>query len=1449
MKLADISVKYPVFATMMIAFLVVVGLMSYFTLGLDTYPKVDFPTVTITTSLKGASPEEIETQITKPVEEVVNTISGIDELRSTTVEGVSHVFVTFLLEKDIDVAAQEVRERVATIVSQFPKDTDSPVIQKMDPDAAPVMAIVVSGNRSAREVTELAKKKIKESLETVNGVGSITMVGGREREIQVTVDINRLNAYGLGIDQVARAIGAQNVEVPGGRITHGEREMVLRTMGRINTVEGFNNVIVANVSGVPIRLSDVGKVEDTFEEPRTISRLDGENAVSLLVRRQSGTNTVKVINTIKKKMDVLKETLPSDIKMEVVRDRSRFIQKSYNEVMDHLILGGLLASIVVLVFMRNWRSTIIAAISIPASIIATFTVIKFLGFTLNNMTMLALAICTGIVIDDAIIVIENIFRYIEEKGYTPMEAAKAATSEIGMAVMATTLSLVVIFLPVAFMPGLPGRFFFSFGITATFAIMISLLIAFSLTPMLASRFLKASGHKVSKESIFYSAIDRWYGVMLKWSISHRLVMVILGVVIFSTVFYIFPRVGKELVVDDDQSEFEIVIETPEGSSLEKTDRILRGIEDEVRKLPGVAHAFTTIGAGETASVTNAAIYLAMVPLNERKISQQDSMKEARKLLKKYPELRVSVQNIGMISGGGFRQTPVNLVLRGPDLKQLDIYAKDIVDYARTVPGMVDVDTSLAVRKPEVRVEIDRDRASELGVTIDSLSSSLRTMVGGEEVTKFKEGDEQYPVTVRLMDDYRRDPGVVSRLTVSSLRGTPVRLDNFVKLEEEKSPAQIDRQDREKQVTIMSNLEGMALGEAVTKLQKKIDTMNLPQDYSTVFIGRAKTMNQAMLGFTMATILSMIFIYMVLASQFNSFVHPFTIMACLPISLPFGLFALLATGKTLNVYSMIGVLMLFGIIKKNSILQVDYTNTLREQGVPRDEAIIRANHVRLRPILMTTISIVFGMLPIALGKGDGSASRASMAMVMVGGQTLSLLITLLITPVVYSLFDDLININWRRFFTMRSSLAKTILVPVFIISLYLSHGFAEERKPLSLDECIAIALEKHPSLRASQSDIAVADEQYKESRSAYYPKASIDASYARSEAKALSFIPGETETYQTVFKVDQKIYDFGRTGGSVDAARSTVAAREWDLSKTKIEIVYNVKESYYSVFKATGFMKVQEASVVQAEAHLRQAKGFYEAGAKAKFDVTNAEVELNQARLELIRARNAFNTALASLKTRIGLDQSLDLEISVSLPSAPHGLNLEQVLSEALKRRPEIQNIDARIKGGEATLKAARGGYYPNLNASGSYGYYDQYPAGQGEDLFQEKNKRWNVGLSLNIPIFEGFVTQRKVSESVAVIESLNAQKEALSNNVSLEVTQAYLELQNAEALISLAESGLNKAKENLDLANGRYDAGVGTIIEVTDAQSSHIRAETDLVNARYDVAIARAKLERAVGLP
>jgi HAE1 family hydrophobic/amphiphilic exporter-1 len=1013
MWLADVSVRRPVFAAMLIAFLTIFGLFAYKDLGVDLFPKVDFPNVSVITLLEGASPEEIETRITKPIEEAVNTVSGIDELRSVSLEGVSRVYIQFVLEKPVDVAAQEVREKVAGILAQLPEGTDPPLIEKLDPDASPILALAVSGRRTPREVTEIARKQIKEPLETVTGVGSITMVGGREREVHVWIDPRRLEAHGLTIVDVRQALQRQHLEVPGGRITFREREAVLRTMGRLERPEEFADLVVAYKGGAPIRIRDLGRVEDGAEEPRSISRLNGEPAVSLLIRRQSGTNAVEVVERLHRHLGRIKAGLPSDIQIAPVRDQSRFVKRSFAEVRTHLILGAILASAVVLLFLRNWRSVVIAAVAIPTSIIATFTVIKYLGFTLNNMTMLALSVCTGIVIDDAIVVLENIYRYIEEKGYAPWEAAKAATAEIGLAVMATTFSLVVIFLPVAFMAGIPGRFWFYFGITATFAILISLLVSFTLTPMLASKLIRRGdgGHQVSKAGAGYRAVDRVYDRMLRWSLAHRGAVVGLATLAVASLLFFYPAIGKELVPADDQSEFQIEIKAPEGSSLDRTDAIVRQIEARAAELPGVREVFTTIGVGEGSlgvggQVNTASVYVGLVPIGEREVSQFALMARARKIMAGYPELRSSVSQVARISGGGRSQRDLNLVLQGPDLEELDRYAQALVERGRQIPGLVDMDTTLEMRKPEVRVWIDRRKAADLGVSVEAIAHSLRTMVGGEEITKFKEGDEQYPVRLRLLEEYRKDQETIARLSVPSARGEPVPLDNLVRLTEERSAAQIDRFNRSRQVTVVANFQGIHLKEGQDRLTEKVRALNFPADYSYAFIGRSKIYEQAIWGFFWATVTSMIFIYMVLAAQFNSYLHPVTIMACLPVSLPFGFLSLMLAGMTLNVYSMIGMLLLFGIIKKNSILQVDYTNTLRARGVERMQAILEANHTRLRPILMTTFAVVAGMLPIAFGRGDGAASRASTAMVIVGGQMLALILTLLITPVVYSLLDDL-----------------------------------------------------------------------------------------------------------------------------------------------------------------------------------------------------------------------------------------------------------------------------------------------------------------------------------------------------------------------------------------------------------------------------------------------------------
>jgi HAE1 family hydrophobic/amphiphilic exporter-1 len=1030
MKLVDLCIRRPVFATMLIGFLVALGAFSYRRLAVDLFPNIDFPIVSVVTTLKGASVEEMETGVTKPIEEAINTIEGIDELRSVTKEGLSQVFVMFRLERNREAAAQDVRDKVAAIVSRLPEGTDAPVVDKFDVESSPILSIAVAGNRSLREVTEIARKQVKEDLETLPGVGSVTLIGGLERAINVDVDADKLAAYNIPVQQVKAALRSQNLETPSGRVDQGAKELVLRTMGRIARVDDFKQLIVGNVRGRPLTIGDIGTVTDGFVEPRNLARLDGHPAVSLMIRKQSGTNTVEVIDAIKKRLAELHGILPGDITLQVIRDHSRFIKLSIHEVQFHLVLAALLVSLTVMLFIANLRATLIAAIAIPTSIISTFSLMRLMGFTINNITMLGLVLATGIVIDDAVVVLENIFRHAEEKGESPLHAAAGATKEISLAVMATTLSLVVIFLPVAFMSGRVGRFFNSYGITVACAILVSLLVSFTLTPMLCSRFLRVQrlrpGATGSKGMGVYRAIDRAYGTILRWSLLHRWAIVALSLVMVMATVPLFGAVGKDFLPQDDQSEFEVIIQTPEGYSLSRSDAAFREIEDQLRTLPGVTHVLTTIGdssgrlkAGE-GPVTEGSIYVRLADLGQRPLSQKALMDRARALLAQYPDLRVSVQAVNIFMGGGQRYTEIELDLTGPNLKKLETYSNQIMAGMRAVPGIVDVDTTLSVRQPELRVDINRQKASDFGIKIQDIAATLRTLVGGEPVSKFKEDQDQYDVWLRAQLSNRDDPRALGDLAIATPSGDLVKVANLATLTEERGPAQIDRFSRQRKVTIVANLNQLPLSDAIAKIQEIIARLDLPPLYTVAFSGRAKALGETGSNFAIAFALSLLFMYMILAAQFESFLHPITILLALPLSVPFALISLLALGDTLNIYSVLGLFMLFGIVKKNGILQIDYTNTLRAQGMERDAAILEANHVRLRPILMTTVMLVAGMVPIALGRGPGSGSRASMAKVIIGGQTLCLLLSLLLTPVAYSLFDDLGKVHmlarvqeWRR----------------------------------------------------------------------------------------------------------------------------------------------------------------------------------------------------------------------------------------------------------------------------------------------------------------------------------------------------------------------------------------------------------------------------------------------------
>jgi hydrophobic/amphiphilic exporter-1 (mainly G- bacteria), HAE1 family len=1013
MILSRVSVNRPVFAIMLTAAIVVTGWFSYRQLGLDLMPKTDPPIVSVSVSLPGASAEEIETEITKPIEEAVNTINGIDELRASSDEGSSRVTITFVLERNIEGAVQDVRDKVAAVVRAFPRDTFPPVIQKVDPDAAPVLTLVVSGSRSAKELTDLSDKQIKQVLETVQDVGAITFVGDRHREIDLLLNPDRLNAYGLTVDQVQQAVQRQDVEVPGGSFVSGPAEISLRTMGRIQNVDDFNKIILTYHAGSAVTFGDVGRAVDTVQEIRSAARLDGQPAISLLIQKQSGTNTVDVVDRVLARLDVIRQSLPSDMRVQPIRDQSRFIRRSFEDIKLHLFLGGLLASAVVWLFIRNLKVTLIAALAIPTSIVGTFTVMKAFGFTLNNMTMLALSLATGIVIDDAIVVLENVFRYVEEKDMTPHEAAIKATKEIGLAVMATTLSLVVIFLPVAFMTGQVGQYFYSFGITSAAAILISMFVSFTLTPTLCSLWLTksdaAGSQTQTKSRGVYAWMDRGYGRMLEWALAHRLGMAAIATAVTLSAAILYPFVGKELVPDDDQSEFSVNVRLPAGTSFARTNEYLQDIERNLRGLPQVDLVFTNINAG------SANFYVGLKPLESRTLSQQAIMRQARVMLTRYEGVRGSVSggtdisgassSGGRGSGGGSGGNRLQALVQGPDLEQLQTYTNVLLQKVRTVPGLVDADTNLDATKPELRISVNRARAADLGVPIDSLAANLRTLMGGQEVSRFKDGDEEYSVQLRL-DEPFRNPAVMGNLLIPSASKGALRVSDVAQVSMGSAPASIDRYNRQRQITVSANLDRVPLGTALAAVRQKVAEMRLKPGYQVVFGGNARTLNEASSDFAVAVFLAIAFIYMVLASQFDSFVHPLSIMAALPLSLPAGLVALMTFGMTLNVYSAIGMLMLFGIVKKNSILQVDYTNTLRTEGLSRRDAIVTANHVRLRPILMTTLSIVAGMIPIAFGRGAGAGSRASMAVTILGGQVLCLLLTLLVTPVVYSYFDDL-----------------------------------------------------------------------------------------------------------------------------------------------------------------------------------------------------------------------------------------------------------------------------------------------------------------------------------------------------------------------------------------------------------------------------------------------------------
>ena len=1007
--LSELCVRRPVFATMLVMSLVVLGIFSFRDLGVDLFPKADPATVNVALQLPGASPDEMATSVVEPMEETLSSISGIDEMNSMRIaEGKAQITIKFVLERDINDAANDVREKVSSAMKYVPPQLLPPVITKVDPDSDPVMSIVVSSDSmSLRTLTEIADKQVKRAIETVNGVGEVDLGGGRAREVHIVVDIEKLNAYGLSLAQVRDAVVSENTEIPGGTVEQGKSELLLRTLGRIDATDQFNNIVVATKNGTPIRVADIGYAEDSSERPTQAVWLGSAPAVILDVKRAMGENTIAVIEGVKRKMAIVQRALPKAVTLTITRDDSKFIYSSVASLEEHLIFGSLFAAVVVMFFIRNVRAVIISALAIPASIISTFTLMRAMDFTLNQMTLLGITLAVGIVIDDAIVVLENIFRYIEEKNCSPYEAAIQGTREVTLAVMATTLSLVVIFLPVAFMTGYARRFINPFGWTMAFAIMVSMLVSFTLTPMLSSRFLKLSDaeadHK-TKERGFFHWLDTWYTARVDWSLDHPAIIIGISLLVFALTFPLNRLVGRTFVPNEDMGEWTIHVDAPEGTSLAGSSEIAKSLIKELAGVEGIAELEPTI----TDRPTHIHLLGYAVPFEDRKVSQDHIITELRRRLAAHPSYKPTISIRNPLGGGESGGFPISAQLLGPDMARLGEYALQALARAQKLPSLTDPKISLNVSNPEVHVAVDRRRAADLGVRMATIGNTLRLAVAGDdEISNYREGSEQYPVKIRVLENQRRDVEAIGKLTVPSATGAPVRIDNLARLERGLGPSTLQRFNRQFSVGLYGDIApGHALDEASNDVRRLMTGLNLPPDMGFKMSGQTKILDETTANLIMAIGLAMIFVYMVLAAQFESFVQPIVIMLVLPLSMPFALFTLWATGRTLNLWSALGVLLLLGIVKKNSILQVDYANVLRARGVPLRQAIVEACRTRLRPILMTTSAIVAGLVPTAFGLGIGGQGRAAIAVTVIGGQSLCLFLTLLLVPVAYVKFDAL-----------------------------------------------------------------------------------------------------------------------------------------------------------------------------------------------------------------------------------------------------------------------------------------------------------------------------------------------------------------------------------------------------------------------------------------------------------
>ncbi|MGE4319214.1 MAG: efflux RND transporter permease subunit [Deferribacterales bacterium] len=1015
MFLSDLSIKRPVFATVIMLSLVVLGVFSYKRLSVEEYPNVEIPFISVVTKYPGASAQTVETEVSKKIEEAVNPVAGVKKVMSYSNEGVSTVVIEFTLETKINDVNPEVRAKISAIRGDLPDDIEEPIIQKLDFNAMPVISIAAqSETLSQRELTDIVDKLIKKRLESVQGVGKVDMVGSAEKEINVEIDPLRLESLGITPTAIISGIKAENINTPLGRMTRGDGEYSVRISGKGDFADQLRNLTVLSLDGRGVKLGEVANIIDSVEEERTVSLYNGQPAISLDVLKQSGANVVQVVDDVKKRVDKIKNELPADVKITVVRDSSQQIRDSLADVQDTIIIGGILTVLIVFLFINSWRSTVITGLTLPISVIAAFIIIYAMGMSLNVMTLMALSLAIGMLIDDAIVVRENIVRHVE-MGKDHMTASREGTSEIGQAVMATTFSVMAVFVPVAFMKGIVGRFFFSFGMTVAFAVAISLLVSFTLDPMLSSRWHDPSiGKKdrkglaklIHKFNIMFDNLGDSYKSVVRWALTHRKTIVAITTAAFVIGLFLFGTLQSAFVEQYDKGEFQVSFKTAPDSSISESRSRLTAMLDAVKDVKEVEHTYGTIGAGDSGTVHKGVLYVKLVDKKLRDRTQEDVQKIFREKLSKVAGIKISIEEAGGLKSS---DKPLVINISGDNIDKLKQYSEELKEKMQTISGIVDVSASLEDDTPEYRLKVNREKAAALGVTSTDVVNAVSILLGGSVASTFEEEDgDAVDIRVRLDERYRMTADQVMNLKIAVNNNNKpelIPLRSIATYEVDNSPSQIDRLALSRKVEVAANLDNMPIGTAINLVKEKIPEIKTEPGYTFSFAGEGEDMAESFGYMAEALLLAVIMVYLVLAAQFESFIEPLAIMFSLPLSIVGMAGMLHLTGDTVNIMSLIGLIMLMGLVTKNAILLVDYGKHLRRGGMERTEALVTAGRTRFRPIMMTTLAMIFGMMPLFLAIGAGAEMRAPMARAVVGGLITSTILTLVVVPVVYTLLDD------------------------------------------------------------------------------------------------------------------------------------------------------------------------------------------------------------------------------------------------------------------------------------------------------------------------------------------------------------------------------------------------------------------------------------------------------------